>query len=95
MGIFDGVIGKKDTGGGLFSKKSAFAEKENPLAAPLPATAHLAALRATIAERGGRLRARRPRQRPVRLRQRLGQRREAPRKAQEGQGRVQVPREGR
>ena len=47
MGIFDAVLGKKDTGGGLFSKKSAFAEKgPNALAAPLPATAHLAALRA-------------------------------------------------
>ena len=47
MGIFDAVLGKKDTGGGLFSKKSAFAEKgPNVLAAPLPATAHLAALRA-------------------------------------------------
>ena len=53
MGIFDAVLGKKDTGGGLFSKKSAFAEKgPNVLAAPPPATAHLAALRAR-AERGG------------------------------------------
>ena len=50
MGIFDAVLGKKDTGGGLFSKKSAFAEKgPNVLAAPLPATAHLAALRARAA----------------------------------------------
>ena len=28
MGIFDAVLGKKDTGGGLFSKKSAFVEKK-------------------------------------------------------------------
>jgi nucleolar protein 12 len=54
MGIFDAVLGKKDTGGGLFSKKSAFAEKgPNVLAAPLPATAHLAALRAHASRGGG------------------------------------------
>ena len=54
MGIFDAVLGKKDTGGGLFSKKSAFVEKgPNVLAAPPPATAHLAALRARASRGGG------------------------------------------
>ena len=44
MGIFDAVIGEKDTGGALFSSTSAFAASRP--AAPPPATAHLAALRA-------------------------------------------------